>query len=1186
MQSELSKDMENYFKEINSNVSGAYDIANKARKKGYDPEDTVAIPLAKNMAERVEGLISAIMPQIMNAGIPKRIHELEEEYGKLDWRVALKVSLETAQEKFCKFENKIQAMETGIRVGLAYLTLGVVASPLEGFVGLKIGKRKDGKDYFSLMYSGPIRSAGGTGASVSVLVADYIRISFGYDKYDPTEKEIKRTVTELYDYHDRVTNLQYLPSEKEIIFLAKNVPVQIDGDPSEKIEVSNYKDLDRIKTNRIRSGPCLVMGECLAQKAPKLWATLSKWHSDFNLSDWTFLKEFLDLQGKVKSKIGREETKQKIAPVYTYIADLVAGRPVLTHPLRMGGFRLRYGRSRTSGYSSAAIHPATMHSLSRYLAIGTQLKVERPGKATAITSCDTIEGPIVKLKNGNVLILDTTQKAKEHCKEISEILFLGDILFNFGDFYNRAHTLLPPGYCEEWWALEVEKAIVNMFGALDLDKLAELTTIPLSRLNDILKNPLTDKLTAVEAVTLSKKLNTPLHPKFTYHWKAISLEQLISLVNWLDSAKITTGYNKVEKIILPFKEEKRILELIGLPHINTNNEYVVIWKDDALAFSTALDLQNKKIEEIKKIIEESKDMDILAVMNLISEVRLRDKSGVFIGARMGRPEKAKMRKLTGSPHTLFPVGDEGGKLRNFQSALEAGRITAEFPVYYCGKCDKETIFSICETCNKKTKRKYFCTYCGMLDDKCKKKDSQGMIHKSELYRLKYIDLNNIFGKSLKKINMNSYPDLIKGVRGTSNQDHTPEHLIKGILRAKHDVYVNKDGTTRYDMTQLPITHFKPKEIMTSIEKLKELGYSRDITGKELTDPNQTLELKPQDVILPSCQESPDSPADKALFNTTSFIDDLLINFYKQEPFYKLESGMDLAGHLVIALAPHTSAAIVCRIIGFSRTLGFFAHPMLHAATRRDCDGDEASIILLMDALLNFSRKFLPNSRGATQDAPLVLTSNLVPSEVDDMVFDMDITYKYPLEFYEACLDFKHPSSIDMDQLGKKLNTPEQYEKMGFTHQTSNINSGVRCSAYKTLPSMKDKLMGQMHLADIIRAVDEVDVARLVIEKHFLRDIKGNLRKFSIQQFRCVKCNEKYRRPPLIGNCIKCNGRIIFTISEGSIVKYLEPAISLAEKYDLPAYLKQTLELTKLRIESVFGKDKEKQEALGKWFKTE
>jgi len=1183
MQKEASEDIESYFKEINNKVNLAYAIANKARKQGYDPEDEVEIPLAKNMAERVERLIGAIVPQIVNSGLPKRIEELEKKHGKLDWRVALEISLETAQERFCKFKDKTEAMEIGIRIGLAYLTLGVVASPLEGFVGLKIRKRKDGKEYFALMYSGPIRSAGGTGASVSVLVADHIRKNFGYDKYDPTEKEIRRMVTELYDYHERVTNLQYLPSEKEIRFIVKNLPVQIDGDASEDIEVSNYKDIARIETNKIRSGPCLVLGECLAQKAPKLWANLSNWSPDFNLNDWFFLKEFVTLQKKVKSKTETEDLKQKIVPVYTYITDLVAGRPVLTHPLRMGGFRLRYGRSRTSGYSSAAIHPTTMHILNRYLATGTQLKVERPGKATAITACDTIEGPIVKLKNGNVLRLDTA-KTKEFNNDITEILFLGDILFNFGDFYNRAHTLLPPGYCEEWWVLELEKATVDMFGTLDLDKLSELVNIPASKLDSLLKNPLTEKTTALDIINISKKLNIPLHPKLTYHWKTISSEQLLKLIDWLDKAKITIENNKVEKIVLPFKEDlKRILELIGLPHINTNNEYVVIEKDDATAFSSNFDLQNKKTEEIKKTIKENTDKDPLAIINIISETKLRDKSGIFIGARMGRPEKAKMRKLTGSPHTLFPVGDEGGRLRSFQATLEQGKITAEFPVYSCSKCNKETIFHICETCNKKTKRKFFCKYCGLTDDECKKKDSRGLKHRSDMYRLKHISIKDFFNSSLKKLNMNSYPDLIKGVRGTSNQDHTPEHLAKGILRSKYDVYVNKDGTTRYDMTQLPITHFKPKEISTSVEKLKELGYGKDINGKDLENPDQIIELKPQDVILPACRESPDLGADKALFNIALFIDDLLNKFYKEDKFYKPSSEQDLIGHLVVALAPHTSAGIIGRIIGFSGTLGFFAHPMMHAATRRDCDGDEASVSLLMDALLNFSRKFLPNSRGATQDAPLVLTSTIIPAEVDDMVFDMDIAWKYPLEFYEACSNFQQPYNLDIEQLGKKLNTPEQYEKMGFTHNTSNINSGVKCSAYKTLPSMEDKLKGQMELANKIRAVDESDVARLVIEKHFLRDIKGNLRKFSMQQFRCVNCNEKYRRPPLIGKCIKCNGRIIFTISEGSIIKYLEPAISLAEKYNLPSYLKQTLELTKLRVESIFGKDKEKQEALGKWF---
>ena len=385
------------------------------------------------------------------------------------------------------------------------------------------------------------------------------------------------------------------------------------------------------------------------------------------------------------------------------------------------------------------------------------------------------------------------------------------------------------------------------------------------------------------------------------------------------------------------------------------------------------------------------------------------------------------------------------------------------------------------------------------------------------------------------------------------------------------------------MTQLPITHFKQKEVGTSIERLKELGYNKDMNGKDLTDPDQVLELLPQDIILPSCNESPELGADNILFKTSLFVDDLLKIFYKQKKFYNFNSESDLPGTLVAVLAPHTSAAVVGRVIGFSKTQGFLAAPMFHAATRRDCDGDEASVSLLMDVLLNFSKQFLPNTRGATQDAPLVLTSKLLPSEVDDMAFDLDIGKNYSLEFYEACLKFKKPWDVEVEQFGSRLDTEKQYYGFNFTHPVSDINAGVRCSAYKILPSMQEKLLGQMDLAEKIRAVDESDVARLVIEKHLIKDIRGNLRKFSMQQFRCSTCNTKYRRPPLVGNCIKCKGKIIFTISEGSIVKYLEPAISLAEKYNLPGYVKQSLELTKRNVESLFGREKEKQEGLGRWF---
>jgi len=284
---EESIEMQKYFERMEKETLAAYSIAREARKKGFDPEERVDIPIARNMAERVEGLISAAAPELAGTEMTKRILELEKQYGGGAWEIALIIAEEVAKEKFCRFADKRIAMEVGIRTGMAYSTGGIVAAPLEGFIELRIKKRKDNKEYFSLIYAGPIRGAGGTAASVSVLIADYVRKKMGYDIYDPTDEEVKRYITEIRDYHERVSNLQYYPSEEEIDFMVRHVPVEINGDPTEKIEVSNYKSLPRIETNRIRGGLCLVIAEGLTQKSAKLWKRLQKWGRNFDL-DWDF----------------------------------------------------------------------------------------------------------------------------------------------------------------------------------------------------------------------------------------------------------------------------------------------------------------------------------------------------------------------------------------------------------------------------------------------------------------------------------------------------------------------------------------------------------------------------------------------------------------------------------------------------------------------------------------------------------------------------------------------------------------------------------------------------------------------------------------------------------------------------------------------------------------------------------
>jgi DNA polymerase II large subunit len=1180
-----SPEMLGYVERFRRDCFKAFEIAQKARELGYDPENEVSVTLAETLAERVIGLISVIAPQIKNAGVEKRIEDLEAKYGILDWRIALQIALEIAQQKFCMFKDELEAITVGIRVGFAYVTLGVVSAPLEGLTSVELKDRLDGQGkYFCLNFAGPIRNAGGTAAAVCVIVGDYVRKKMGYATYDPTEKEMKRCPAELEDYHEWITNLQYFPSKEESIFMMEHLPVEIGGDASEKYEVSNInlKDLPRIPVNQLRSGYCLIHSSCIPLKAAKLWKNLEKWGKDFDMEHWNFLKEFLALQKKMKAAGKKVESTAKITPDYTYIKDLVAGRPVLAYPLRPGGFRLRYGRSRASGYSGQAIHPCTMHVLNNYIASATQLKVERPGKAAAFMPCDSIEGPIVKLKDGRVMQLQDEEIAKKVAPQVEKILYLGDVLINYGDFFDRNHSLVPAGYCPEWWIQEVERSITSSGREWNPSMLSEVTGLDESRCMKLINEPMRSIPSVEEAITIAQSTATPLHSAWTYFWSLITAEQLKLLLN---AIIIKDG----RVVFIKEAEVKNVLEKLGIPHAvdgyrksevpnpetRVSDGTIIIDKDHDKALLFTLGLERMQptdaLTMVERIPEGERTLDIVSSL---AGVQIRDKAGTFIGSRMGRPEKAKMRKLTGSPHTLFPVGEEGGRLRSIQEALSRGKITAEYPIRFCQACQLNTIFQRCEMCD------------GWTEQRTVERHKYGQPDTPPdilTYARQDIEIRRIFDACLKKLKFRIYPDLIKGVRGTSNKSHIPEHLIKGILRAKNDVSVNKDGTVRYDCSEVTLTHFTPREAHVSVEKLLDLGYTHDAKGRPLVHEDQVLELRPQDILIPCCPDSPDEPADEILFRVGNFIDELLMLLYGQEPYYNFKSKEDVVGQYVVGLAPHTSAGIVGRVVGFSKTQGFLAHPLYHAAMRRDCDGDESCISLLMDVFLNFSSKFLPETRGSTMDAPLVLTYFLNPAEVDDMAFHVDTVWKYPLAMYEAALEYKKPGEIKIPMIGDHLGTPAQFEGMGYTHDTTSLNAGVLCSAYKILPSMEEKLFGQMDLAVKISACDQGDVAKLVIEKHFMRDTKGNLRKFTQQEYRCVTCNEKFRRPPLIGKCTACNGKVVFTISEGSVIKYLQPSLDLCSKYGIEGYLKQDLELLARKIDDLFGRDPEKQTGLGDWF---
>jgi DNA polymerase II large subunit len=1284
--------MEAYENTLRAGLDSAIAIAAEARKKGLDPSLEVEIPIASDLADRVEALLGI-------KGVAARIRELEQTMSREE--AALKIGDDFVQRRFGE-TDRLQILDHAIRTAMALLTEGVVSAPTEGIAKVGIGKNDDGTEYLKIYYAGPIRSAGGTAQALSVLVGDYVRRALKINRYIPRNEEVERYIEEIRQYNS-IMNLQYLPSDAEITLIVQNCPVCIDGEATEQEEVSGHRNLERVETNTVRGGMALVLAEGIASKAPKVQKNVDKMKMD----GW----EWLDKLSKQKTAEGSFVIK----PLDKYLRDLIGGRPVFSYPMRKGGFRLRYGRSRNTGFAAAGLNPATMHLLGDFLAVGTQMKTERPGKACGVVPVDSIEGPTVRLQDGSVLRIDDAETALRLAPQVDRILDVGEILISFGEFMENNHPLVPSAYCEEWWLLESGKP-----------------------------RPKDER----EAVAFARE-GAYLHPDYMYLWDDLACEQIRRLSDTVaQSGRIADG----TLLLKNTPDTKHLLEEILLPHTLQGDEIVI---RNYLAFTACLGFDDRLKK--REIPAGAPDEQPLALISRLAGFPVRSRAGTRIGGRMGRPGKSKPRKMNPPPHALFPLGESGGSRRSFQEASnhteeadaefagfdfqkEGGIIEIEVGRRRCTGCGEMGYKNRCAQCGGHTVPVFVCPKCKRETDldRC-----PGCDVPTTCQQRATVNVKDEYVKTMERLRLkpDSIP-LVKGVKGVISRQKTVEALEKGILRAQQEIFVFKDGTTRFDMIDLPLTHIRPAEVGVPVGRLRNLGYVHDINGKELTDPSQVIELHPQDILVSdSCAEY--------MVKVARFMDNLLTLSYDLPPFYNVKTRDDLIGHLVIGLAPHTSAGVLARIVGFTKANVGYAHPFFHAAKRRNCfygdteievydgkvwkkypvrqfvlenfdvsrpeldrlgtyysdpvqpwytrsvdtggilhirritsvsihkapktlirfttagkrelvvtpdhamlvwdtaylrkiraielkegdavpvslgasviadrivaaesvpapedrvycltvdndhtltangiftgqcDGDEDCIMLLLDGLVNFSRAFLPENRGGSMDAPLVLTSRIDPAEIDKESLNVDVGRSYPLELYTAALNYTKPKDIEklIDRVERRLGTPAQLEGFFFTHDTSDISAGPLDSSYTRLKSMLEKLEAELTLAERIRAVDADDVAERVLTTHFIRDLMGNLSAFSKQKFRCMKCNTTYRRLPLSGKCTKwrgkgiCNGNIVPTVHEGSVKKYLEMSKDLCRKYKVSEYTRQRVEVLDLAITSTFGEEKQQQ----------
>ncbi|WP_251342044.1 DNA polymerase II large subunit [Haloplanus halophilus] len=977
----MTPDDERYFERMEHRLDEAFDLAERAKRRGVDPEPEVEIPVARDMADRVENILGI-------DGVAERVRELDGKMSREE--AALALVTDFVEGEVGDYETDAGKIEGAVRTAVALLTEGVVAAPIEGIDRVEVLDNDDGTRFVNVYYAGPIRSAGGTAQALSVLVADYARSLLGIEEFKPRDDEIERYAEEI-DLYDSETGLQYTPKDEETKFIAEHMPIMLDGEATGDEEVSGFRDLERVDTNAARGGMCLVLAEGIALKAPKI----QRYTRDLEEVEWPWLQDLIDGTIGEDDEVdeadadaeadddpddpdGTDETgPPRVDPSGKYLRDLIAGRPVFGHPSESGGFRLRYGRARNHGFATAGVHPATMHLVDDFLATGTQIKTERPGKAAGVVPVDTIEGPTVRLANGEVRRIDDPAEALEIRNGVEAILDLGEYLVNYGEFVENNHALAPASYTFEWWIREFEGS-----GA-DVQALRDDPRVDLA------------EPTAAEAIEWATEYDCPLHPAYTYLWHDVSVaavDTLAAAVAEGDPVAVESdgGRGVVrgsdgdhEDVLLIERTEgiRRTLESLLVEHVATDEGVrIPDWRPLARSLGLTPDLDRTwSVADLSTAAREYGDGDnAVRAVDEVAPFTVRERAPTRIGNRMGRPEKSERRDLSPAVHTLFPIGEAGGSQRDVGAAASArtdegkGVVSVEVGRRACPDCGTTTHRTGCPDCGSHTEPVYECDSCGRPVDP----DESGRVHCERCDRdvtsveRRRLDVGERYREALDAVGeRESAFDILKGVKGLTSANKTPEPMEKGVLRAKHGVSAFKDGTVRYDMTDLPVTAVRPEELDVTAADFRELGYETDVDGDPLRFDDQLVELKVQDIVL-------SDGAAEHLLQTADFVDDLLTEFYDLPAFYEVDEREDLVGELVFGMAPHTSAAVVGRVVGFTSASVGYAHPYFHAAKRRNCDGDEDCVMLLMDGLLNFSREFLPDQRGGSvaDDSRLVAVS--------------------------------------------------------------------------------------------------------------------------------------------------------------------------------------------------------------------
>src|SRR5829696_2864114 len=690
----------NYHNNLLNFLNEIYLIASDARLEGIDVSEKIESRVVYDLADRVA--------KMHDINITNRLRNLLS-----------KTSKENAQGKYSD-DDLTTRLDNAVRVSLAIVTEGVTVAPLQGISDVQIKNNSDGSQYLSISFAGPIRSAGGTEAALTMLIADHVRKSVGLSKYQANsfDDETGRFVEELRIYEREVGSFQFKILDEDVIKCISNLPVELDGVDTDPVEIVGHRAMKRIKTDRVRGGALRVMNDGLIGRSRKLLKIIDT----LGLDGWDWLKE---LKGAIQKEGSSEDDT-----IHHRMSEVITGRPVLSMSNKIGGFRLRYGRCYNTGFSTIGIHPTVPILLNYAIVVGTQIKIDIPGKAATIALVDSIEPPLVKLDDGTVTYVTSIDYAHQIQNRIVTILYLGDILVSYGDFLENNAKLFPASYVEEIWGLELQMKIkqISLTNSYSTDKKHTneiLEYIDKQRLFELANNSIEIIPTLNEAFLISKILSIPLHPKYSFYWESISVDEIISLRNEFlkksdidknvdlifNITKAITNQNYYESFSIEYNEIlKDIIERLGITHSvkNHNNNRFIELSELNQINSLFILLCNTSINNNESSNNKISSIDYIM---RISGILLKPKFSSSIAVRVGRPEKAAERKMKPPVHVLFPIGSKGGSTRDLIKASKEEVLYIEIANRYCKTCNLPSVGTKCRNCLSETPLYNICGIC-------------------------------------------------------------------------------------------------------------------------------------------------------------------------------------------------------------------------------------------------------------------------------------------------------------------------------------------------------------------------------------------------------------------------------------------------------------------------------------------